>query len=83
MSKFVSNVIVFVLTSIIIFGVLIQIIPPFLKEIPNIKNGVVIFYSALMILNISFGFNLFSFKESFQDKIKSFIIKMFSGDKTI
>ena len=83
LSKIISKTAVFVLTSIILIGVVIQIIPPVLEETPNLKYGVIICYSLLLILNIMFGFNLFGFNEYVQAKMKKLIIKMFSGSETI
>jgi len=83
MSKFVSNAFIILLTSIILFGIGVQIIPPLLEDTPNLKRGIILLYSILTILNLSFGFNMFGLKKSLQKKIKQIIIKMFSGNETI
>jgi hypothetical protein len=81
LSRAVSNIIILLLVVIFITGVVVQILPLFLSDSPNIKSSLIIFYSTLAILNITFGFNLFGFKKYIQSKMKGFVIRIFSGNE--
>jgi hypothetical protein len=81
-SNIVTTILIILFFLIILFGVFSQIIPPLLAKTPKLRKGIIAFYSILTILNISFGFNVFGFKKMLRDKIGTFILNIFSGNKT-
>jgi len=78
-SNIFSNVLVSLLVLIILFGVIFQIIPPLLAETPSLRIGIIVFYSLLTILNLSFGLNVFGLKNFLKKKIHLFLVTLFSG----
>jgi len=77
-----SNVLITLLVLVLLVGVIFQIIPPLLSEIPNLRMGVIIFYSILTMLNLSLGFNLFGFRNFLTKKFSIFLIGLFSEKKS-